>query len=359
MTPSDPAAYEDRFRRAGLPLLIEDRDAESDVWNRAFPLLSLVFLAEVANGLNFDWGVAANAGAVLGSLAIVLGAVALLNRARGRRALAIPESIGRAELAAFLLVPPLLPLIFGGQAVSAAVTLMGNAVLLALVYAVLFFGLPSIVRWAARRLVGELARSVLLLARAIPLLLLFSLVLFINTEMWQVFGLMRDGTLVAVVVLLALVGSAFLVARIPREVAVIESAAGGAGPPLRREQLVNVGLVLFVSQALQVLVVSLAVAGFFTAFGLFTITDPVLESWLGTTGDTIADLTVLGQEVHLTRELLRVAAGIAAFCGLYYSIAVLTDSTYREEFLEEITEEMRATFGARSDYLRLRSESGG
>lgn len=359
MTPSDAAAYEDRFRRAGLPLLIEDRDADTDVWNRAFPLLSFVFLAEIANGLNFDWGVGANVAAVLGSLVIVLLTVALLNRAHGRRALAIPQSLGRGELAAFVLVPPVLPLIFGGQVVSAVVTLAGNVVLLALVYAVLFFGLPSIVRWAARRLVGELARSVLLLARAIPLLLLFSVVLFVNTEMWQVFGGMRDGTLVAVVLLLVLVGSAFLVARIPREVAVIEEQAGGGGPPLRREQLVNVGLVLFVSQALQVLVVSLAIAGFFTAFGLLTITDPVLESWLGTSGDAIAEVTVLGQEVHLTRELLRVATGIAAFCGLYYSIAVLTDSTYREEFLEEITAEMRTTFGARADYLRLRTPAGG
>ncbi|WP_372788854.1 hypothetical protein [Paraconexibacter sp.] len=359
MVAPDPADYERRFRRAGLPLFIAGRDADTDVWNHAFPLLALVFLAETSNGLNFAWSVAANIAAVVASLAIVLGGVALLNRLRGRAALAVPESIGRLELAAFVLLPAALPLIFGGQVTSALVTIGGNLLLLALVYGVLAYGLLSIVRWAARRLAGQLGRSVLLLARAIPLLLLFSVVLFINTEMWQVFALMDDATLGAIVVLLVLVGTAFLVGRIPREVAVIEHEAGGDGPPLDRHQVINVGLVLFVSQALQVLVVSLAIAGFFTVFGLLAISDEVLDAWIGTAQGTrvlgIGDFSVLGVRVHLTQELLRVAVAIAAFSGLYYSIAVLTDSTYREEFLEEITAEMRATFADRAAYLRLRS----
>ncbi len=49
------------------------------------------------------------------------------------------------------------------------------------------------------------------------------------------------------------------------------------------------------------------------------------------------------------------SAAIAALSGLYYAIAVLTDATYREEFLEEITVEMRATFAARVEYLAHRA----
>jgi len=351
------ADYEEQFHRAGLPLLIEGREADTEVWNRAFPLLALVFLAQLTNGLNFDWGVLANVAAIVGSLAFVLTGVALVNRFRGRRALAIPESLGRVELAAFVVLPALLPLVFGGQVVSALVTAGANVVLLALIYGVLGFGLVSIVRWAARRLVGQLSRSVMLLAKAIPLLLLFSVVLFINTEMWQVFSQMSDASLGTVVALLVAIGTGFLVARIPREVAIIERDAGGDGPPLRGNQLVNVGLVLFVSQALQVLVVSLAIAAFFVAFGLLAISPEVLDSWIGSTGTAVpvlGDTTVLGVEIHLTEELLRVATAIAAFCGLYYSIAVLTDSTYREEFLEEVTAEMRETFTARRAYLAER-----
>ena len=50
---------------------------------------------------------------------------------------------------------------------------------------------------------------------------------------------------------------------------------------------------------------------------------------------------------------MRVAGGIAGFTGLYYAIAVLTEETYRQEFLDELTIEMRETFQARSEYLRL------
>ena len=63
-------------------------------------------------------------------------------------------------------------------------------------------------------------------------------------------------------------------------------------------------------------------------------------------------------DVRVTVELLRVSAGIAALSGLYYSVAVLTDSTYREEFLEELTGEMRESFAQRAEYLKVRERVG-
>ena len=53
-------------------------------------------------------------------------------------------------------------------------------------------------------------------------------------------------------------------------------------------------------------------------------------------------------------ELLRVAGGLAAFSGFYFAVAMLTDTTYREEFLSELTSEMQASFRARVEYLRVR-----
>jgi hypothetical protein len=50
----------------------------------------------------------------------------------------------------------------------------------------------------------------------------------------------------------------------------------------------------------------------------------------------------------------RVALGLAAFSGFYFAIAISTDSTYRAEFLDELTSEMRASFEERAAYLRLR-----
>jgi hypothetical protein len=343
------AEYEARFRRAGLPLLIEDRSAREDVWTRTLPVLVLVFAVEALGAINLNWPWWQNLLALCGAGAVLVAAWALSNRARGRPPLARPRDIGRVELAGFVVIPALLPAVFNGQTTSAAVTALGNAALLAVLYGVVAFGLLSIVRWAGGRLAGQLAGAVLLLARALPLLMLFSVVLLFTTEMWQVFAEMNTASLVAVSGLLVAIGTLFLVARIPLEVAAIEAAVG-EGPPLDTAQRVNVGLVMFVSQALQVLVVSLAVAGFFVAFGLLAIPADLIHTWAGHRHRLT---TVLGVEIY--RELLRVAGAIGALSGLYYAIATLTDETYRKEFLSELTEEMRATFHARVAYLAARA----
>jgi hypothetical protein len=59
----------------------------------------------------------------------------------------------------------------------------------------------------------------------------------------------------------------------------------------------------------------------------------------------------------VTEQLLRAAFGIAAFSGLYYSVAMLVDATYRDEFMSELTDQMRSTFSVRADYLALRSDA--
>ena len=108
---------------------------------------------------------------------------------------------------------------------------------------------------------------------------------------------------------------------------------------------------------MQVLTVSLLVAAFFVIFGLIAIPEGVRESWIGTAGDSIVAITIGGESFQLTTELLKVAAGLAAFTGLYFAIAMLTDSTYRDEFLEEVTAELRSVFAVRAEYLRLRGKT--
>jgi hypothetical protein len=349
------AAYERRFRRAGLPLLIEDYSASEDIFTRVAPLLLFVAFAEVFGAVDLSWPVWANVATLLGALAVLLGALAVRNRALGRPPLAVPERVGPVELAMFVLVPALLPALFNQQLTSAAVTAVGNVLLLLVLWGVVGFGLLSIVRWAAARLVTQLAASVPLVARAVPLLMLFAVVLFLTTEMWQVFAEMDDASLAAVVALLVAIGTLFVVGRLPREVTALEAQVASAEPPLRRAQRLNVGLVLLVSQALQVLVVALAVGAFFVAFGLLAIDDAVLDAWLGHEGRAIVDVTIAGIQLRPTYELLRVCTAIAALSGLYYAIAVLTDATYRDEFLDEVTGDMRETFAERSRYLALRA----
>ncbi|MET0927195.1 MAG: hypothetical protein ABWY90_07455, partial [Solirubrobacterales bacterium] len=130
------AAYERQFRHAGLPLFVEGFSASTDVFNRAAPLLGLVFIGEILGAGNLDWSWWQNLLAVLGGLAFVFGAVAVINVAQGRPASAIPRRLGKTELAAFVILPALLPLIFGGQLGSAATTVAANLLILALIYAI-------------------------------------------------------------------------------------------------------------------------------------------------------------------------------------------------------------------------------
>ena len=353
------AAYERRFRRAGLPLLIEDYSASEDIFTRVAPLLAFVAFLELFGAVDLSWPWWANVATLLGALALMLGALALRNRARGRPALAIPERVGPVELAGFVLVPALLPAIFNQQLTSALVTAVGNGVMLLVAWGAVGFGIFSIIRWAGARLVTQLAASIPLVARAVPLLMLFAVVLFLTTEVWQVFAEMDDASLAAIVVLLATLGTLFAAGRLPREVTALEAQVSGDGvdPPLRRVQRLNVAMVLFVSQGLQVLVVALAVGAFFVVFGLLAIDNDVLQAWLGHPGNAIVELTIFGIDVRPTEELARVATAIAALSGVYYAIAVLVDPTYREEFLDEVTGDMRETFAARSRYLALRATS--
>lgn len=165
--------YERRFRRAGLPLFIEDYTAAGDVFTRAAPLLTLVFVGEMLGAIDLDWSWVANVGAAIGGLAILLAVFMLANRLRRRPATALPERVGPVELTVFVLAPGLLPLIFGNQVQSAIGTVAANLGLLALVYLVVGYALPAIVRGSFERLGDELALSVATLARAVPLLLLF------------------------------------------------------------------------------------------------------------------------------------------------------------------------------------------
>jgi hypothetical protein len=348
-------AYERRFRRAGLPLFIEDFRASTNVFNRAVPLLALSFVAQMLNALNLEWSTAANVAAVLGGLAILLAAIGLANVASRRPFWSIPRTVGRTELALYVLAPAVLPLVFGAHLGEAAVVVAGNLLFLALIYAVLGLGLAAILRWVLARLVSQLRGSLELIARAVPLLAIFALLSFTTEEMWVIFSSLDVAIFWTIIGLFVLLGTAFLVVRLPREARALEREAKADDIPLRRRQRLNVGLVMFVSQAVQVLIVSLVIALFFTVFGMLAIDDAVRAEWLGSEGDVLLEFGLFGEQIEVTRELLRVAIGLGAFSGFYFAIAMLTDSTYREEFLQELTDEMRASFAARAEYLRLRA----
>jgi len=342
--------YERQFRRAGLPAFIDDYSASRDVFTRAAPLLTLIFLGEMLGAIDLDWAWYANVAAAVGGLLVLIAAWAVANVVRGRTPYALPQDVGKVELALFVLVPALLPLMFGGQWRSALVTAGVNLALLLIVYGVVGYGVLSIIRWTGIRLLGELGASAIRLARAIPLILGGAVILFLTTELWQVFAEIPLNHLLLLAGFFIAIGTVFLAARLPGEVRRLE----GDGPPLTHRQRINVGLVLFVSQALQVLLVSAGVGAFFVVLGALAVSNEVREAWIGGNGNVLLTVPLLGNDVEVTEELLRVAGGLAALSGLSYAVQMQTDDTYRRLFFDEVEREMRATFKARADYVRAR-----
>ena len=296
---------------------------------------------------------------------------------RGRPTLTRPARVGPAEITTFVVAPALITYLISQELDQAITLVVVNTVLLGAIYMVTSYGLVPLTRWALVKTTRELGAVAGLLGRALPLLLLIQIVLFINTEMWQVADGFDGRFLAAVVVLFVLIGITFLLTRLPRELGRLATFASAddleeqvAGTPaeglvalaevvgdpvdLSARQRGNVLLVALFSQGLQVILVTVLLGGFYVAFGLLTITPDVMESWLGHDGHAVLRFGFLGRDLRLTAELLKISVFLAAFSGLYFTVVLVTDATYREEFFDEILAELRQTFAVRAVYLRAR-----
>ena len=377
-SPDTLAAVERWFRSRGIPHFIDQYSASRDVFTRALAPLTAILMLELVTALDASWPWWLNLGVAAASLAAVVTVWARVNLARKRPALARPNRVGPTELAIFVLLVPVLDLLAGGQRLTALNTLLVNLALLGTIYLGTSYALLPITRWAAGRLWRQLADVLGLLVRALPLLLLFVTFLFLTTEVWQVAASL-DGPFLAVTMgLFVLVGIVFVVARIPLEVGALArfeswsdvallvgdtpaaaldppaDASPGGTPRLGRRQWGNVGLVVLFTQGLQIVFVSVMIGIFFVGFGLLTVTPQLTTTWVGSDAHLLLDGNLWGRPVAVTTELLQVAGFLTAFSGFYFTVYVLTDATYRKEFLDEVLVELRQAFAVRAVYLASR-----
>ena len=110
-----------------------------------------------------------------------------------------------------------------------------------------------------------------------------------------------------------------------------------------------------VQPGVQIALISVSVFVFFVVFGLILVRPEVGEAWIGDVDpDVIASWTWFGQPVAVTEELLRVSGLLGALSGFYFTVYVITDNTYREEFFEDIVDDVRESLAVRNVYLALR-----
>lgn len=371
------------FVRRGLPHLIDDYTATDDIFTRMAPFLAGVVFLEFFLAFGDRWTGWSQAVAFLGGIAALVGGVVLVNRIRGRRSFQLPDDIGVWELALYVVLP-IVPTVIGsqGSAVDNAVSVVAfNLVLLAVGYVVTSWALIPMMRWSfgqVRRQVTDVAN---LAMKSLPTLLIFSAFIFINAEMWQVANDFTLPLFGMVMLLLVGIGGIFIFVSVRRltvdlarfsawgdvrprcantpveEIIPADDEPAPDTPPLLRRAEWNVNLLLFVAQGIQVLLVSLVITTFYVVFGLLTVRKETLLQWT-TVGeltyerDWAVDIAIFGTDLIFTRQLLLVALFIGMFSGLNFAVQVITDDTYREEFIADMTAEVRDALAVRAVYHR-------
>ncbi|MDO8392301.1 MAG: hypothetical protein Q7V57_17645 [Actinomycetota bacterium] len=371
------------FIRRGLPHFIEPYSAGPDIWSRAAPVLAVSYVVGGLHGLDVsNWSVARNLAAAGVVLAVLLATWMLTNVLRHRPPLSRPRNLGVPELAAFLIGPAIPSLVFEqwGDAVQAVVE--GTAVL-AVIYFITSYGVIPLIGWAATqtfRRIGSVGR---MLTRALPLLLLFTVFLFINAEVWQVAGTLYGPVYAITLGVFFLMGSAFVLSRMPAAIRSVTSfdhwsevvelvrdtpAEGLALPregdpmerPLSKRQRLNIGLVSVFSQAILITMVALALALFLTVFGVLTMTEAHTKFFTGLDEvHVLLRLHLGGRELVLTEPLLRVTGFLGAFSGMYFTVVLGTDATYRDEFAEDAGPQIRQALAVRLAYQHAATTESG
>lgn len=370
------------FLHRGLPHLIEDYRAREDVFTRGVGVFSFVALVEVVNAVRLEWRWWQNLLALVGGAALLVGLYVVVNVARGRRPTQRPDDVGPVELGLFVVLPALVALAFG-QVGSALLTATANLVLLLLVYLVAGYGLIPMTRWALGQTLGAVGAVGGLVGRALPLLFALTIFLFINTEAWQVAAALPVSLFLLTGALFVGVGLVFLATRLPTEVRLLDDEVVGDGAvgacegtpleglgslpgattgarPLGRRQRINVYLVLLFAQAVQVVLVALAVFGFFVVFGLVAIRPVVVGAWLGDIpSEVLVSFELFDHRLELTTALVHVSGLLAFVAGFSFTVSMVSDATYREEFFADVVGEVRQALGVRRVYLALREEGPG
>lgn len=368
-------ATERWFVRRGLPHAIPDYSAREDVWTRAWPFLLFVLLIELFGSFGDRFGGWAQLGVFVAGAGVLLGAFVLVNLVRGRRAFRLPDDIGVFELAAFLIAPAALPLWFTDRGWAGAALLVGaNVLLLVVAYLVTSYGLLPALRVGVFQAVRRLRTVTQLVARSLPLLLLITTFVFLNAEMWQVAHDFPPAYFAICVGFMVLLALSFLALRVPKEVIelarfeswqaccdlarrtdapIVDRMPVLAGTPpepdMNRVELVNVGVLLTISQAVQTLLVGLIAGAFYVGFGLLAVRRETVLQWTTATElDALVEFGFLGDGVVLTWEHLAVAGFVAAFSVLQFAVASVTDATYRDEFYDDVAGDVRNVLAVRA-----------
>ncbi|WP_414941908.1 hypothetical protein [Amycolatopsis sp. cmx-11-51] len=388
----DRRAADAWFRRRGLPMVIHRRRRGAGMLRRSTP--GLVFLClldlllagllklldvpqDVLEARMRDSGLAY----VLGVLALTF-AVVVVPVVGGRLMAKLLRALHRTRVRLAVMVATIgfwvsmLPL---GERLTGLVpwsdplwrAVLTNLAALAVLMLLVRIGVGSILTWAARSAVAQVRAIGTLASRALPLLLLVVMFSFFTAELWQAVERLSPGRLWLVVGFLVVIGAVFLASMLSDEMKELMSwtlepgAAVLRGTPfdddspppgrrvpakatLTKTERLNIGLVLFFAQAVQIVAFGVLVFAFFIVFGVLILRPEVVTEFAGRES---APGTLLGVPLPVSSALINVSLFLAVFSGLYFAASTATDARYRRSFFEPLLEDVKISLAARDIYL--------
>ncbi len=250
-----------------------------------------------------------------------------------------------------------------------------GAALLALIYLWSSYGVGPMLRWGAQRGRGQLTGLGPLVARALPLLLLFTTFLFINAEVWQVAGTLDGLPYVLVIAIFFGLGATFVLTRVPgyirqenrfatwAEIAgyLDDTPAAASVLPTERAGGRSAGRAAAIQHRPDRDLRSGAAdhargrrarsgsssCSAFLAIPADTVAELDRPRTISTSGSSSR---LSGRTLVLTEPLVRVSVFLGAFAGMYFTVVLSTDDTYRNEFADDVGPEIRQALAVREVY---------
>lgn len=244
---------------------------------------------------------------------------------------------------------------------------LSNVVITAVIMMILTgSGVGSVIGWSARMTLSHLTMIGGLAVRALPVVLLTTLVFF-NGNVWLMSATISGERLTLAMVFLIAIAVAFVVSATAERVrpmlrspeAVPRDAEMLAGtpfesmpdptksPPLNRFERVNVVFVLAASQLAQILVVAILTAAIYVTLGMIVLTPELLQEWARTTS---SNATVLGLTVPVPDALVHLCLFLGALTFMYIAARAAGDDDYRSTFVDPLIDDLHATLTARNRY---------
>ena len=369
-------AAERWFLDHGLPSVLTPRARLRAVWPRSAPALAgfatlpacwlPIYLLTGQTRVDIVGVPTAAEWIVLAIVVLALPLAALVGwlvaRLAGNRAQAVASTV--AVAVAFAVVA------IDGDALN----LVAIAVVVVLVLALTATGVGSVLGWAMRLTLSQIAAAGTLLIRALPVVLLTFLVFF-NSPVWLMAATVSRRRLWLALLFLGAIAAAFVISGTLNRARPIMNSAGAtddppagltatpfeampaapATDPLSRTERLNVLFVLVASQLAQILMVAAVTAALFLVLGLILLSPKLLAAW---TRDGSPDGTVLGMTIPVPQALIQITLFLGGLTFMYISARAVGDGEYRSRFVDPLIDDLKLTLLARNRYRRSAATDG-